>query len=176
MQYSRKSYLVKHYKNGYNKFLMQPLLLKIHSSLIKTGKTVAVAESCTGGQLSGLLTRLSGSSKYFILGVVAYHNRAKESLLEVPRAVIASHGAVSARVAALMASKAREIAKTDYGIAITGIAGPTGATRQKPVGTVFIAIDGRNKKICRKFSFKGPRLSIRKKAALQALELLSSTL
>lgn len=151
---------------------MEKIVNQIYKLLIKRRKNIAVAESCTAGLLSNLLTQIPGSSQYFILGVVAYSNKAKEIILRVPSAFIAKHGAVSKEVASLMAGGIRKIAKTDFGIGITGIAGPTGGTPQKPVGMVFIAIDSKNKKLNKKFRFSGTRLTIRKKAALKALELL----
>jgi nicotinamide-nucleotide amidase len=153
---------------------MQDIVNHIHKLLIKNKKTIAVAESCTGGQLSNLLTQVSGSSAYFILGVVAYSNQAKATILNIPPAIIAKEGAVSKDVATVMAEAVRKIAKTDLAIGITGIAGPTGATGKKSVGTVFIAINSKRKKLCKKFYFKGNRLTIRKKTALKSLELLKS--
>lgn len=151
---------------------MEPVINQVHRSLIKKQKTIALAESATGGLLSGLLTRISDSSRYFILGVVAYSNSAKETLLKIPHSLIAKKGAVSQEVAKEMAQAVRKLAKTDFGIGITGIAGPTGGSKEKPTGTVFIALDSTNKKICKKFHFIGNRITIRKKAALKALELL----
>jgi nicotinamide-nucleotide amidase len=151
---------------------MQHIVSTIHSLLIKSHKTVAVAESCTGGLLSELLTDIPGGSKYFLLGVVAYSNKAKETLLRIPRPLLTRRGAVSKEVAKKMAESIRKLAKADFGIGITGIAGPTGGSPDKPIGTVFIAIDTNNKKICKKFNFAGNRTSVRNKAALKALELL----
>ena len=155
---------------------MQLIINQLHKSLLKSKKTVAVAESCTGGEVSKLLTQIPGSSQYFILGVVAYSNKAKEALLRIPRFVILKNGAVSKVVACAMAQSLRKIAKTDFGIGVTGIAGPTGATAQKPVGTVFIALDSKNKKICKEFQFSGSRTTVRKKTALKSLELLKKYL
>ena len=151
---------------------MQPIVNKIHSLLIKKRKTLATAESCTGGLLSKLLTDLPGSSKYFLLGLVTYGINAKEYVLKIPGKLIKTKGAVSKEVALQMARKVRNAAKADFGIGITGIAGPSGGTVQKPVGTVFIAVSSRDKKICQGFNFTGNRTIIRKKAALKALELL----
>lgn len=155
---------------------MQDMINQVHKLLIKRKKTIAVAESCTAGLVSTLLTQVSGSSKYFILGVVTYSNKAKEALLKIPANLIAKKGAVSQEVAQKMAQSIRRLAKTDFGIGITGIAGPTGGTSRKPVGTVFVAIDSKNKIICRKFHFIGNRITIRKKTALKALELLLSVI
>lgn len=151
---------------------MEEIVKQIHEFLIKTDQTIAVAESCTGGILSSFLTSFSGSSKYFKLGIVVYSNRAKEKLLKIPSLLIKQKGAVNAEVALLLAKNIRNIAKTDYGIGITGIAGPTGGTIKKPVGTVFIAVSCANRVICKKFRFSGSRSSIRKKSSLKALELL----
>lgn len=155
---------------------MEYLVNQIHKLLIKRQKTIAVAESCSGGLLSNLLTQISGSSQYFILGVVVYSNRSKETVLKVPHSLIAKYGVVSREVACNMAERIRQIANTDFGIGITGIAGPSGGTPSKPVGTVFIAIDSQSRKLCKKFVFKGHRMGIRKKAALKTLELLKSML
>jgi nicotinamide-nucleotide amidase len=156
--------------------MAQDIVYQIHKLLIKTRKTIAVAESCTGGLLSSLLTQVSGSSSYFKLGVVAYSNTAKEKVLSVPQRLIARKGAVSEEVAIKLAQGVRKLAKADFGIGITGIAGPTGATPHKPVGTVFIAIASKNKTICKKFHFRGSRTSIRIKSAIKALELLKTHL
>jgi nicotinamide-nucleotide amidase len=153
---------------------MQDIIIKIHRSLIKTRKTIAVAESCTGGVLSSILTQIPGSSAYFILGLVTYSNRAKTSMLGIPNYLITQKGAVSKEVAEKMAQSVKKLAKTDFGIGLTGIAGPTGGTRQKPVGTVFIAVVSKNKNVCKKFLFKGSRSVIRKKTASKSLEILST--
>lgn len=154
--------------------MVENIISQIHKFLIKNKKTVSVAESCTGGLVSTLLTQISGSSKYFVLGVVAYSNAAKINVLQVPANLIAKKGAVSKEVAFGLSKSVRKLAQTDLGLGITGIAGPTGATPKKPKGTVFIAIDSKNKKVCKEFHFKGNRTKIRKRAALKALELLKA--
>ncbi|MFA4889462.1 MAG: CinA family protein [Candidatus Omnitrophota bacterium] len=151
---------------------MQNITFQVHKCLLKNNKTIAVAESCTGGLISKLLTDLPGSSKYFILGITAYSNLAKQNLLKVPAKVIAKNGAVSAAVATTMAKNIRKIAKTNLGIGITGIAGPSGGTPGKPAGTVFIAVSSSRKTLCGKFFFLGNRDNIRSQAALKSLELL----
>ena len=143
-----------------------------HTLLIKKKKTVAVAESCTGGLLSMLLTQNSGSSQYFIFGAVAYSNKIKERILNIPTQLLLKKGAVTKETASLMALSAKRMAKTDFGVGITGIAGPTGGAPQKPVGTVFISVCSNHKVISQRYQFSGSRSAIRKKAALQALELL----
>ncbi|MEK6728205.1 MAG: CinA family protein [Candidatus Omnitrophota bacterium] len=151
---------------------MEPIVKHTYSSLIKMHKTVAVAESCTGGLLSNLLTYIGGSSKYFILGIVAYSNKSKQDILKIPAGLIAKKGTVSQEVAEKMAQNVRKMAKADFGIGVTGIAGPTGGTPQKPAGTVFIAVTSENKTISKKFYFTCNRTVIRKKTALKALGLL----
>ncbi len=155
---------------------MQHLINQIHKRLIKSSKTLATAESCTAGFLSFLLTRLSGSSRYFILGLTAYSNFVKENILNIPASIIRKNGAVSKEVALLMAGNIRKLANADLGIGLTGIAGPTGAVPSKPIGTVFIAISTKNESVCKKCVFKGNRNSIRKQSALKALQLLKDFL
>lgn len=155
---------------------MRDIISHINKLLIKKHKTVSVAESCTGGLISSLLTRDSGSSSYFILGLVTYSNQAKNKLLKIPLPLILKKGAVSKEIAIKMARSARGIARADLGLGITGIAGPTGATREKPVGTVFIAASTPQTTVCKKFVFKGNREQIRKQAALKSLEMLCGLL
>jgi PncC family amidohydrolase len=155
---------------------MKDILRQIHKTLIKNKRTVAVAESCSGGLVSKLLTELGGSSRYFVLGVVAYSNQAKQKILKVPAQTIKKNGAVSAVVAAKMAQAVRKTANTDFSIGITGIAGPGGGSPKKKVGTVFIAVRSPDKNICRKFHFQGNRNSIRNQAAVKSLELLQTLL
>ena len=155
---------------------MEEVIKQVHKLFITRGKTIATAESCTGGLLSKLLTDIPGSSLYFILGLVTYSNSAKEQLLGIPHNVIAKYGAVSKEVASLMASKVKRIAKTDFGIGITGIAGPSGKTITLKKGTVFICVDSKNKRICKKFIFRGSRITVRNKAALKAAGLLKKLL
>lgn len=148
------------------------LLRKIHNLLLKKKKNIAVAESCTGGMLSSSLTSLPGSSAYFILGVAAYSNKAKSKLLKVPPKLISSKGAVSKEVAVRMAQNLRRLSRVDLAVAITGIAGPSGGSIKKPVGTVYIAAAKRNRIICKKYLFRGNRTAIRQKASLKALQVL----
>ena len=110
--------------------------------LIKFKLTVSLAESCTGGALASKFTAMAGSSAYFLGSVVAYSNSMKTSSLGVPAEIIAAKGAVSTEVAESMAVGARELSGADFGISVTGIAGPTGATNGKPVGTVCFGISG----------------------------------
>jgi nicotinamide-nucleotide amidase len=140
--------------------------------LRKNHKQLAVAESCTGGLLSKLITDVPGASEYFTYGWVTYSNKAKTGLLGVPKKIIEKYGAVSEQVASAMAAGARKKAKSDYAIAITGIAGPGGGSKKKPVGLVYISVC--NSKICktRKCLFSYTRELIRQRAALTALNML----
>ena len=145
---------------------------QIHDRLIRQAKTISVAESCTGGQLSSALTSLPGSSAYFLLGVATYSNASKTLLLNIPTKTIARYGAVSAQIAKLMAKHIQNKTHADFGLSITGVAGPKGGTTHIPTGTVFIALADKNKILCRLFLLKGTREDIRKKSVKQALRLL----
>lgn len=145
---------------------------KTARKLIVNQKTLAVAESCTGGLLTHRLTNISGSSAFLTAAVVSYADRAKVKLLKIPSAVIRTNGAVSAPVAKLMARNVQKLFDTDFGVGITGIAGPTGGTAQKPVGLVFIAVVSRKTLTLEQNHFKGSRLQIKTQAANRALELL----
>ncbi|MEK7723909.1 MAG: competence/damage-inducible protein A [Acidobacteriota bacterium] len=135
-------------------------------------KTLSVAESCTGGLIGSRITEVSGSSDYFIEGTVTYHNDAKIRSLSVPIELIENFGAVSAEVAEAMARGMREKAKTDYAISVTGIAGPTGGTEEKPVGTVFIGYADERQIKSFKILLPGDRYLIRWRASQAALDYL----
>lgn len=134
--------------------------------------TIAIAESCTGGYISHLLTNVSGSSNYFIRGIVAYSNSAKVELLKVDEEVIVNCGAVSFEVARQMAEGVRAVSGTDIGLSVTGIMGPTGGSTDKPVGTAFIGFC--DDKVCtaEKFNFGDNRLRNKQRVAQAALEML----
>lgn len=117
------------------------LVKEISAILLQNGETLSVAESCTGGLVGMLLTSEPGSSKWFAGGVIAYDDRIKTDLLGVPSEMIQKYGAVSNEVAAAMAGGVRNLTGTDYSVSISGIAGPTGGTPEKPVGTVCMAVD-----------------------------------
>lgn len=136
------------------------------------GKTVATAESCTGGLLAKMLTDLSGSSAYFTHGFVTYANEAKTEMLGVPAELIAANGAVSEPVALAMATGALGRSKSDFALAISGVAGPTGGTPEKPVGTVCIALAYLEGHLVRTFRFPGDREFIRDRSAKMALAFL----
>jgi competence/damage-inducible protein CinA-like protein len=139
--------------------------------LLRTrGRTVAVAESCTGGLLGGRITNVAGSSDVFPGGVISYGNRAKEELLGVPGDLLAAHGAVSAPVAEVMARGARERLHADIGVGVTGVAGPGGGTPEKPVGLVYIALATAEGARSQRYELPGTRADIRARAVLLALD------
>ena len=140
--------------------------------LTKKNLTLSVAESCTGGLITDRLTNVSGSSKFLDRGVVTYSNASKIEMLNVPASVLDEYGAVSEQTAVSMAGGVQKLAKTDIGLAITGIAGPAGGTAEKPVGTVFIAVTDGNDTICRKFLFRWERRRIKEISSQWALEIL----
>jgi nicotinamide-nucleotide amidase len=140
------------------------------------GMTLAVAESCTGGLLAERITSLSGSSRYFLGGAVVYSNELKTQFANVPKAMIDQHGAVSREVAAAMAEGIRKRCLASYGIGITGVAGPSGGTEQKPVGLVYIALAGEEGTQVVERNFPGDRKRIRQFSTQQALEMIRRAL
>ncbi len=140
--------------------------------LLEKGKRVAVAESCTGGQLASLITSISGSSKYFDRGFVVYSERSKVEVLGVSKETIAKHTVYSHETALEMAKRTLEKSRADYSLATTGLAGPTGGTYDLPVGTVFIALGTGSKAISVRFKFSGERTWIQKLASYTALDML----
>ena len=142
------------------------------AALTRRGERVALAESCTGGMVAEMLTRVPGSSKVFDLGVVAYANEMKEGVVGVPHDLLATHGAVSEPVARALAEGARRAARATWGIGITGIAGPDGGTPEKPVGTVYVALAGPGGTTAVHRVWRGDRDRVRKTTAYEALDLL----
>ncbi len=140
--------------------------------LLDRGAVLAVAESCTGGLLGHRLTSVPGSSAWFERGVMVYSNRAKEDLLGVPADVLRAHGAVSAPCAEAMVRGVRRLAGADCGLAVTGIAGPSGGSPAKPVGTVFIGVAVGPAVSTHHFLFRGDRASVKWQSAQAALDLL----
>jgi PncC family amidohydrolase len=138
--------------------------------LRQRGSTIAVAESCTGGLIAHRITEIAGSSDYFLLGVVAYSNQAKEVLLGVPQAILARYGPVSKETAEQMAVGVRESSKSTIGIATTGIAGPAGGTPETPVGRVFVALATDAVREVKQFDFSGDRHEIKLLASEVALD------
>lgn len=138
--------------------------------------TLATAESCTGGLLAERITSISGSSRYFLGGAVVYSNELKTQFANVPKALIDKHGAVSREVAQALAEGIRKRCLSSYGVGITGVAGPTGGTEQKPVGLVYIALAGEEGTQVVERNFPGDRARIRQFSTMQALDLIRRAL
>lgn len=148
----------------------------VGEALTRKRLTLAIAESVTGGLISDKITDLSGSSRFFLMSVIAYSNDAKKKLLGVPQKTLARYGAVSKETALLMATGVKKCARSDIGLSVTGIAGPTGGTRKKPIGLVYVGIDAGWIKLVKMLTLKGKRLAIKEKASCAALNLLASLL
>ena len=156
---------------------MKVLSKKIVNKLIKKKITISTAESCTGGLLSSAITSVTGSSKVFKLGLVTYSNRSKIKVLKVFKNIIMKYGAVSEQVCLAMVMNLNKISKTGISISITGIAGPSGGTKKKPVGLVYVGIKKRNKISVKKYLFKNKgRIFIQKTAVNKSLRLILSAL
>ena len=134
--------------------------------------TIATAESCTGGLIANRLTNVSGSSRYFERGVISYSNESKIELLNVPIKVIETSGAVSEPTARAMAIGIKELSKTDLGLGVTGIAGPTGGSADKPVGLVYIGFATDDGVEVQKFNFSGNRIEIKQQTADASLDMI----
>jgi len=141
--------------------LTQSLLHDIAQQLMQKKLTIAVAESCTGGLLSHALTNIAGSSSYFERGLITYSNKAKQELLQVRKKTLETHGAVSAQTAKEMAVGVKNHALVDIGVATTGIAGPTGGTKNKPVGLVYVGVAYLDTVLVKEYHFHGNRLDIK---------------
>ena len=137
--------------------------------LRKKGWTLSIAESCTGGLVSDRITDVSGSSDYFMGGMVNYSNESKSKHLGVPSNDIKKYGAVSPQVAKKMAQGVREAFRTTFGLSTTGVAGPTGGTKRSPVGRVFVGLAGGRKVWVKKLNLKGARREIKERAVEKAL-------
>ena len=156
---------------------MKKLSQKLVKLLTKKRLKISFAESCTGGLLSSSITSISGSSKVFTIGLVAYSNSSKINILKVPKNIIRKHGAVSYETCLAMVKNLSKISKTNISVSITGIAGPKGGTKKKPVGLVFIGIKKGNKTLVKKYLFKNKkRTTIQKAAVIKALNLILSFL
>ncbi len=153
---------------------MQSLANKIVSRLRKKKFKIAFAESCTGGLLSSTVTSISGSSKIFDLGLITYSNKAKIDILKVSKKIINKYGAVSKECCLSMVKNLSKISKAHISISITGIAGPNGGTKLKPVGLVYIGIKKGNKIIIKENLFRGKnRISIQKATVNTSLKIIS---
>ena len=146
---------------------------KIVSLLKRKKLKISFAESCTGGLLSSAITSVSGSSKVFTLGLVAYSNQSKIKVLKVPKSIIRKYGSVSEPVCLAMVKNVSRIGKTNMSVSITGIAGPSGGTKIKPVGLVYVGIKKGNRTEVKKYLFKNKGRSYIQKAAVnKSLELI----
>ena len=161
------------YIYGTDKTTLEAAVIEL---LKERGKTVAVAESCTGGGLGARLTAISGSSAAFLGGVISYSNDAKVNLLGVDRALLEQHGAVSAPVAEAMARGARERLGADIGVSITGVAGPEGGTEEKPVGLVYVGLATADGVTARENHFIGIREDVRRRSSQMALQMIREKL
>ena len=156
---------------------MSLLSQKIVNQLIKKKLTFSVVESCTGGLLSSAITSVSGSSKVFNLGLVTYSNQSKIKVLKVSKKIIRKYGAASEQVCKAMAKNVSKIGKTKMSVSVTGIAGPNGGTRKKPVGLVYVGIKKGNKISIKKYLFKNKGRSYIQKATVnKCLGLILSAL
>jgi len=154
---------------------MKKLSQKLVKLLNKKKLKMSFAESCTGGLLSSYITSISGSSKVYTLGLVTYSNQAKINILKVPKKIIMKHGAVSYEACLSMVKNLNKISKTNISVSITGVAGPKGGTKQKPVGLVYIGIKKGNKTLVKKYLFKNKkRNSIQRTTVNKALNLILS--
>jgi len=154
---------------------MKKLSQRIVKLLKKKRLKISFAESCTGGLLSSAITSISGSSKVFTLGLVTYSNQEKINILKIPKRIIMKHGAVSYETCLSMVNNLYKISKTNISVSITGVAGPQGGTKQKPVGLVYIGIKKGNKTLVKKYLLKNKkRNSIQKTAVNKALNLILS--
>ena len=157
----------------YDYYFMSNLSLKVVKLLTKKKLTLSFAESCTGGLLASSITSISGSSKVFNMGLVTYSNNAKVKLLQVPKKTITKYGAVSYETCLSMVKNLSKISKANISISITGVAGPNGGTKTKPVGLVYIGLKKGSKIIVKKNLFKSKkRISIQKATAKQALKMI----
>jgi nicotinamide-nucleotide amidase len=159
---------LRHYIFGYDEDTLEGM---VGALLAERTLTISVAESLTGGLVADRITNIPGSSAWFERGFIVYSNRSKTELLGVPEEVIKEYGAVSKEVAVLMAEGVRKAGGTDIGVSTTGIAGPSGGSDAKPVGTVFIAVSDGTRTVCRDFVFKWERRRIKEITTQWALEI-----
>jgi len=142
-------------------------------TLIRKRLSLSVCESCTGGMLGSILTSIPGSSQYFLGGIIAYSDKTKKDIVGVRSVTLKNHGAVSVDVAKEMAQGVQKLLGSDIGLGITGIAGPSGGTKKKPVGLVYVSLSHKEHILVKRFLFRGKREQIRKKVCKAALLLLT---
>lgn len=181
---SRKNILFEQMCQDTRKILGQDIIAEDDETLEKRvgfmlsriGKTLSMAESCTGGMMGGRVTSVPGSSSWFTFGTVTYSNRSKEKVLNVSSDTLIQHGAVSEKTAIEMADGVKRLSGSDYSLSITGIAGPDGGSKEKPVGTVFIGMATPEKTLAEQFLFHGNRDEVRTLAVETALDWLRRNL
>ena len=151
---------------------LKNLTIKLKKNKIK----VAVAESCTGGLISYNLTKIPGASKFFMVGIVSYSNISKLDLLKVRKKTLTKYGAVSAEICKEMCNNLLKISKTNIAISVTGIAGPDGGTKKKPIGLVYVGICSKNKLEIKKFNFgkKLSRINIQNQTLKKTIKLIEN--
>ena len=147
---------------------------KLFLNCVNKNLTITTAESCTGGMISSAIVHINGSSQIFKSSVIVYSNDMKSKLLNIPKDLIIKNGAVSEIVVSNMAKKSLEIINADVSIAVTGIAGPTGGSVDKPVGLVWVGIGTKQKIITNKYQFNGNRLEIRQNTTLESIKLANN--
>ena len=149
---------------------------KLYLNCVNKNLIITTAESCTGGMISSAIVHINGSSQIFKSSVIVYSNDMKSKLLNIPKDLITKYGAVSEIVVHSMAKKSLEIVNSDVSIAVTGIAGPTGGSVDKPVGLVWVGIGTKEKIITKKYQFNGNRLEIRQKTTQESLKLANNVI
>ena len=149
---------------------------KLYLNCVNKNLIITTAESCTGGMISSAIVHINGSSQIFKSSVIVYSNDMKSKLLNIPKDLITKYGAVSEIVVHSMAKKSLEIVNADVSIAVTGIAGPTGGSIDKPVGLVWVGIGTKEKIITKKYQFNGDRLEIRQKTTQESLKLANNVI
>ncbi|GFM38240.1 CinA family protein [Desulfovibrio psychrotolerans] len=148
------------------------LIERLGTLLAERRLLLGTAESCTGGLIAAACTDVSGSSAWFAGGIVAYANAVKENVLRVPRSILDTHGAVSEQTVRAMTQGACAVLGTDMAIAVSGVAGPTGGSPEKPVGTVWLAATLRGTIITQRHHFSGPRHAVREQTVLASIPML----
>ena len=149
---------------------------KLYLNCVNKNLIITTAESCTGGMISSAIVHINGSSQIFKSSVIVYSNDMKSKLLNIPKDLITKYGAVSEIVVHSMAKKSLEIINSDVSIAVTGIAGPTGGSIDKPVGLVWVGIGTKEKIITKKYQFNGNRLEVRQKTTQESLKLANNVI
>tara|TARA_Y100000590_G_scaffold467874_1_gene648372 strand:+ start:1635 stop:2108 length:474 start_codon:yes stop_codon:yes gene_type:complete len=156
---------------------MKSAAKKVVKSLIKKKLKISIAESCTGGLLSSYITSIAGSSKVFNVGLVTYSNQSKINILKISKRLIKRYGAVSEQVCASMAQNVRKIGRSKVSLSITGIAGPNGGTKKKPIGLVYIGLTNGNKIVVKKYLFKkNGRSYIQRNTVRKSLKLILTSI